>query len=259
MKNQLTVALGLLAAALSPHAALANAPSEPSGQLRVEIPVEALLTPAVGFEEKNNIQVVLYGGLPNTCYTLGDTTTEKVDDHTIRVRQFAVKDTAGMCANESSMPIHMQMVVPFMQEVSLGQLGAGDYQFVFNKRGAGNTLRNMNVARNITPETDTLPYAAVSNVQSRDVINGLEHVIVNISGVLNSTCTVLNKKIKVMREDDVLVLLPTVRVRPGVICAQIMVPFEKQIDLGVVPPGIHLIHTRSMNGRAVNKVISVMR
>ena len=215
--------------------------------------------PSTGFEEKNTIQVVLYGGLPNTCYTLGEATTENLDDHTIRVRQFAIHETSGMCADESSMPEHMKMIVPFMQEVSIGHLLAGDYRFEFTKAGSGGAFRAMTVSKNVTPTVDTLPYAAVSGVQAKDVISSLDHVMVTLSGVLNSTCTTLDQNVKIMREDDVLVLLPTIKVQHGVLCAQIMVPFQKRLDLGALPPGIHLIHTRSMNGKAVNKVINVMK
>lgn len=232
---------------------------EIGGQTRVEIPVEALLTPHTGFEEKNNIQVVLYGGLPNSCYTLAEYTTEKLDEHTISVHQYALRDNTGMCADEESMPIHMKMVIPFMQEVSVGRLPAGDYHFVFNKVGGGSSMRAMNVSRNISPTVDSLPYAAVSAVQAPDVVMSLQHLVVKVSGVLNSTCTSLDPNIKIMREDDVLILLPTIEVRHDVLCAQVMVPFEKKVDLGPVPPGIHLIHTRSMSGKAVNKVVNVMK
>ena len=153
----------------------------------------------------------------------------------------------------------MKMLVPFMQEVSVGHLPAGDYRFEFNLTGSQSGRRALNVARNASPTVDTLPYAAVSGVQARDVVMSLEHLWVTVSGVLNSTCTSLDEKVRVMREKDVLVVLPTVKVRHGVLCAQIMVPFQKRIDLGVLDPGIHLIHTRSMNGKAVNKVVNVVK
>ena len=257
MKKQwIATALTFATAGLSAQGVFA---SETETQTRVEIPVQALLAPETGFEEKNSIQVVLYGDLPNTCYTLAEATTETLDEHTIRVRQYAIRETGGMCADESSMPEHMKMIVPFMQEVMVGHLLAGDYRFEFTKAGSGGTFRAMTVSKNVTPTVDTLPYAAVSGVQAKDVISSLDHVMVTLSGVLNSTCTTLDQNVKIMREDDVLVLLPTIKVQHGVLCAQIILPFQKRLDLGALPPGIHLIHTRSMNGKAVNKVINVMK
>jgi hypothetical protein len=213
----------------------------------------------VGFEEKNDVQIVLYGNMPNSCYSLAEYTLDKLDDHTIQVHQYALHEESGMCADEQSMPMHMKMLIPFVQEISVGRLAAGTYQFVFTKVGAGRFARKMSVSKNITPGIDSLPYAAVSAVQAQDVISSMNNLKVTLSGVLNSTCTTLDKDVKVMREDDVLVLLPTVKVRHNVPCAQTLVPFERQLDLGTLPPGIHLIHTRSMNGKAVNKVINVMK
>jgi hypothetical protein len=69
----------------------------------------------------------------------------------------------------------------------------------------------------------------------------------------------VDSDVKIMRQDDVLVLLPTISVRSDVVCAQMIVPFEKEVDLGPITPGIRLIHTRSMNGKAVNKVVNVTR
>lgn len=257
MKQRLiTLAMALLAANATPHALRANESDSPT---RVEIPVEALLAPYFGFEEKNNIQVVLYGLLPNNCYTLDDTTTEKLDEHTFRIRQFALHDQSGLCADESTLPIHMKMTVPFTQEVSIGHLGAGTYRFEYTKAGAGDAFRSLSVASNVTPTTDTLPYAAVSAVQARDMVDSLNHLVVTLTGLLNSTCTTLDPNVKIMREGDVLVLLPTIQVRHDVLCAQIMVPFQKRVDLGQIPPGIHLVQARSMNGKAVNKIVNVMK
>lgn len=256
IKQLLMATLAFTVTGLSARTVQAN---EVGTQTRVEIPVEALLTPATGFEEKNNIQVVLYGVLPNTCYTLDDATVERLANRTFHVRQFALHETSGMCADEDSMPAHMRMMVPFTQEVSIGRLFAGDYRFESTESNGGEAFRVITVSKNITPTVDTLPYAAVSEVQAPDVISSLQHVVVTLSGVLNSTCTTLDKDVRIMRENDVIVLLQTVDVQHGALCAQIMIPFQKQIDLGAFPPGIHLIHTRSMNGKSVNKVIVVMK
>jgi hypothetical protein len=253
--KKVTAALVLAAILQGAHPAAADE----GGPTRVEIPVEALLAPITGFEEKNVIQVVLYGYLPNSCYTLSDSTVERVSDSTFEVRQFALHDTGGMCADEASMPAHARMIVPFTQEVSIGHLAAGTYRFEWSKSGDGHPVRTLVVSHNVSPTTDTLPYAAVSAAKAQDVISSLQPVVVTLSGVLNSTCTHLNKQVRVIHEDDVLVLLPTVRVDTGVMCGQVMIPFETRIDLGPLPPGIRLIHVRSMNGRAVNKVINVMK
>lgn len=228
--------------------------------VEVEIPVKALLMPYTGYEEKNTIQAVMFGVLPNSCYTLGHYQTEQNDlSHTIKVRQFAVKQTSGPCAEEATMGEHLKMLVPFTNEIYVGNLPAGDYQFVFNQAGGRQAVRMMNVAPNKTWTVDTLPYALVSNVSAPDVLNGKDELQVVVTGILNSSCTQLNEKVQIENQEDVSVLMPTVSVKPGVVCAQALIPFEKRVNLGKATPGIHLIQSRSMNGRAVNKVVQVSR
>lgn len=258
MKHTLLLGMGLLIATSgNASRALADGVTDTA---RVEIPVKALLTPAVGYEEKNNIEVVLYGQLPNSCYTVSENLVEKqISGNSIWVRQYAIRDFTGICADESTLPEHMKLPVPFTTEVSVGHLAAGPYRFNYNKLGEGTTSREMNVSKNVTPTGDTLPYAAVSATHSPDVVNGKDRVKVKVSGVLNSSCTRLDSHVRVVKEDDVFVLLPTVKVERGVLCMQMLIPFEKEVDLGTTQPGIHLIHTRSMNGKSVNKVIQVAK
>ncbi|MEO5970681.1 MAG: hypothetical protein ABIQ95_12195 [Bdellovibrionia bacterium] len=232
--------------------------NQPTDSIDVEIPIKALLTPYTGYEEKNTVEAVLYGTLPSSCYTLGSYRTEQNDsNHTITVRQFATRQITGVCADETRMPEHLKMSVPFTSEVHVGNLPAGDYKFIFNKMDGKQGLRMMNVAPNQTLTVDSLPYALISGVSAPDVVNGKDDLLVKISGVLNSSCTKLDDKVQVTSQDDVSVLLPTVSIKPGVVCAQALIPFEKQVNLGKTESGVHLIHARSMNGRAVNKVIQV--
>jgi hypothetical protein len=259
MKKRISLGLGIAGlmcfGSLSAVAETANAEGS-----RVELPVEALLIPATGFEEKNTIQAVLYGMLPNSCYTLSEYQTEKsADGHTLTVRQYAIRDNTGICSEEMTLPTYLNMRVPFTTEVSVGHLEAGAYRFAYNKAGSGRQVRDMVVSRNASPQVDSLPYAAVSTVQSTDVINGHDHLKVTISGVLNSSCTTLDETVRVLPEDDVTVLLPTIKVKRDVLCVQMLIPFKKSLDLGSVTPGIHLIHVRSMNGKSVNHVVNVAR
>ncbi len=256
-KISLAVLSFVLVSCWNSNSAKANQEGE---SVEVEIPVKALLMPYTGYEEKNSIQAVVFGALPNSCYTLGHYQTEQNElSHTIKVRQFAIKQTSGVCAEETTMGEHLKMLVPFTNEVYVGNLPAGDYQFVFNQAGGKQAFRMLNVAPNKAWTVDTLPYALVSNVSAPDVLNGKDELQVVVSGVLNSSCTQLNEKIQIESQEDVSVLMPTVSIKPGVVCAQALIPFERRVNLGKATPGIHLIQSRSMNGRAVNKVVQVSR
>ena len=153
----------------------------------------------------------------------------------------------------------MRMLVPFTSEFSIGHLTAGDYRLSFTSETSGVQTRQLNISKNISPGVDSLPYAAVSSADAHDVFNGRDTIKVRISGVLNSTCTSIDDKVRILDEGDVFVLLPTIKVKHGILCAQMLTPFEKEVDLGRTTPGVHLIHVRSMNGKSVNKVVIVSR
>ena len=226
---------------------------------QVEIPVLALLAPAVGYEEKNNIQVVLYGMLPNSCYSVGGTSIQRQADGSLHVRQFATVDSSGICVDQQKLPEHMMALIPFTTEVSVGHLSPGQYTFTYSLQNGQLGSRMLAVSKNLAPTIDTLPYAATSSVGTPDVVNGVNDVVVTVSGLLTSTCTHLDDQVKIMKENDVFVVMPTVKVQTGVMCGMVMRPFEKKVNLGKTFPGIHLIHVRSMNGKSVNKVVVVSR
>ena len=225
----------------------------------VEIPVETLLAPSIGFEEKNDIQVVLHGALPNACYSLAGNSVERLGDGKIRVRQLAVRQNTGVCAEGASLPVHMTMLVPFTSEVSVGHLNAGDYEFEYLRDNGKEGFRKLNVAHNVTPGVDSLPYAAVSNETVPDVVRTGDDLLVTLTGVLNSSCTRLDPNVRVMDEKDVKILLPTVTVQKNVLCTQALIPFSKTVNLGKLAAGEYLIQTRSMHGRAVNRIVDVVK
>ncbi len=247
------VSFGMLAA-LSPVTSFAR------GAEIVEIPVEAAFAPAQGFDDNDNIQIVLHGWLPNACYTVGDYKIETDSTaKTMKIHQFAMRKTDAMCAEETSMPEHLKMAIPFTTEISLGQLSAGDYKFGYQEPSGDFGFRDINVGVSPVPSIDAMPYAAVTNAVIPDVVSALDDLVVTVSGVLNSSCTELDDKVEFRKLKDVFIVLPVIKVKPGVLCAQVIRPFEKTLNLGKTAPGHYLIHVRSMAGKAVNRVIEVWR
>lgn len=237
-------------------AVLASLPA--FGATTVELGVKSLLAPQKGFDDNDNIQVVLHGALPNACYSLLGHQIEKIDQNKIWVRQFAMKQTDGICADESSLPPHMQIEIPFTTEVSLGQLPMGEYEFQFTRPNGEWGSRFVTIAMATALSVDSLPYAAVMGANLVDVVGPTDEVEVTLGGLLNSSCTELDPDIKVEKINDVYVLLPTVKVKTGVMCLQVLIPFTTKVNLGKIGlPGDYLIHVRSMNGKSVNRVLEV--
>jgi hypothetical protein len=227
---------------------------------RVEIGVAALLAPTVGYEQKNNVQVVLSGALPNKCYSIDEYQVEKSKDlKSVKVRQFANREATGVCADEKNLPEDWKTVIPFTTEVSIGHLDAGDVNFLFKREDGEVGTRVVKVSPNTTLSVDSLPYALISNLTVSDVVRGDQDLVVTLSGVLNSSCTELDDEVRVDQEPDVFVLLPTVKTKRGAKCLQVLIPFDKKVNLGRSSVGRYLIHARSMNGKAINRVLTVVQ
>lgn len=227
----------------------------------VEIPVETLLAPKMGYEQKNDIQVVVYGFLPNSCYDLAHNEIDRnLINRTVKVHQYAYRNREGICEGEdSSLSEEMKQRRPFVKEVSVGRLLVGDFTFIFKKPDGELGKRILNVAPNVKPTVDSLPYAIVSNATVPDVINGADDIQVTIAGTLTSTCMALDDQVRITKEEDVFILQPTVTRKTGDFCAEVLISYRKKVNLGKAAPGTYLIHTRSMNGNAVNRVISITR
>lgn len=223
-----------------------------------EVRLEAVLTPSKGYDDNDTVEVILHGTLKNACYSIGNAEFERIGENKISVKQFARKLTTGVCADESKLPTHLLLQVPFTTELTLGQLGNGPYQVVYNQSfGNSAGVRDLVVARSKLPSVDELPYASVSAALTRDVYGPKDDVKVTINGVLTSSRMELNPVVQWEKVDDVYVVLPTVKVRNDVLCTYMLRPFQFNLNIGNSDPGHYLVHVRSMNGNSVNKVFEV--
>ena len=230
-----------------------------SGLEKVELKLDNAMAPVRGFDNNDNVQVVVKGNLPNACYELAEATFERNDaGRVITIHQFANHKVDGICANSENLPAYLQMVIPFTNEVSVGVLNAGDYKFEFKKYTNENVFRPFFVSVASSPSIDSLPYAATTSAIIKDVVTTQENVMVRLSGVLNSSCTELDDVVRVEKLDDVFVILPTIKVDSSVMCLQMLRPFEKIISLGKISKeGQYLMHIRTMRGGAVNHIFEV--
>lgn len=225
----------------------------------VEIPVEGFLSPAKGFEDKNNVEGVLYGFLPNACYKLSkpEVSINPDDQNKIMIKQFAIRKTDDPCLElqrETSLDPALNIKIPFVTEVFMGMLTAGNYKVAYHGID-GDAFRDLEVAKATNPDMDEFPYANVSNAVTTEVLSTGDEIKVTLSGVFNSSCTSLDR-VEFKKVDDVYVVLPILKKKKGM-CIYVLTPFEEEINLGTAEKGTHLIHVRSMNGKAVNRLFRV--
>ncbi len=225
--------------------------------VREEIALDSLFAPYQGFDDNDQVVVVVHGTLPNACFSLADGNAElQGDGKTIEVHQYAIRRIDGICAEGSDLPPHLQMTVPFTQEIQVGRLSSSNYGIQFLSSETGKTeIRKLFIDRAAATTIDSMPYAVISNASISDVVLTSQEAVVTLSGVLNSSCISLNPEVKIERDRDVIVLLPTVTFNSDQICTQMLVPFEHKVSLGKIPAGQYLIHVRSMNGQSVSRVI----
>ena len=227
---------------------------------RVEIPIEKVFAPEVGFDDNDRIEIVVHGQLTNSCYRLADTVVEpQADGLTYKVKQFATRIENGICGDQAAMmPPHLTVRVPFNKVVDIGTLASAKYKLQYSFAANQTAFRPLDVAVATVPTIDDFSYAAVANALVPEVVNGADDVKLTLSGVLNSSCTHLDQ-IKITPEKDVIIIQPILKVDANVECTQLLIPFMKDVNLGKLASGEYLVHIRSMNGSAVNRVFTVSK
>lgn len=195
-----------------------------------------------GFDDNDQIEVVLDGYLPNSCYQL-DSVTKTIDEatKTITVQQMA-RVYPGQC---------LMALVPFTSEVKVGILSKGDYKIVTNR---GNFETSLNVAMSTTAGPDDFLYAPVERTWIERAQDGSLTAV--LEGRFTNTCMVFDE-VKVIYSGKTIEVLPVMKMEDRTDCVDQQVPYRKMQALSFQLPGRYLLHVRSLNGQAVNTVFPV--
>lgn len=202
----------------------------------------------IGFDDNDRVQVIVAGNFYSTCYQVGPTTaTVDAKRKEIRFLQTAYI-YGGFC---------IEVSVEFNQVVDLEMLPAGHYTLVDEK--SGRKIGSLPVKRSTHPGPgpDDFLYASVSDVVlAKDPVTS-QHALV-LSGAFPASCLSL-KDIYIGYHDNVIVVQPVALKRQGEECREGRFPFQVtsliEKDLAA---GDYLVHVRVMNGRAINKMISLV-
>jgi hypothetical protein len=200
-----------------------------------------------GFDDNDNVQIVLAGEFTSTCYKVGPSSV-KVDPvrKEIRVRDDAIFHDGCCCTF---------MLVSYVKPIDLGILPAGKYSVLLEKDSVGmNSLLQgeLTVAQSFTIGPDDHLYAPVSHAE----VTARDELI--LKGNFKNSCMRM-KKIKVQHQnhqkDPVIVILPVAEFSGSVTCRSGSFPFEERLQLPRLTDELTLIHVRSLNGQALNKVV----
>ncbi|HPI41603.1 MAG TPA: hypothetical protein PLJ21_12415, partial [Pseudobdellovibrionaceae bacterium] len=173
----------------------------------------------------------------------------------ILVQQYANKDESDVCKNEDTLPSEMKVPLSFMSEVEVGELSEGKYTVQFNTL-QGVKERQLNIEKAKTRNIDNTDYVITSNVFVKSVVSANEPEFdVNLTGYL-SPCAGISNKLNGAIVNDVIILLPEV-IKSGGVCLPVAQDFTLDVKLKTPPAGRYLLHIRSVNGTAVNRLFTV--
>lgn len=206
----------------------------------VPMPLTKAYVP-IGFDDNDHVQVVVTGQFPDTCYKLGPVTAQKTATG-IEVLQQAYRHNGGC----------LDMMVPFSQVVDLDLVKAGDYEI--KDRTSGKAIGQLPVAVAKAPSPDDYLYAPVEEVMILEERGGKGPTLYMTGNFPSRRMQV--KEIRVQRFNDVVVVQPIVQIGANANeeRANAHPRFEVKKALTDLPKGNFLLHVRSMNGKAVNKM-----
>jgi hypothetical protein len=205
--------------------------------IEIAAPLKGVFIPK-GFDSNDNVEVVVAGAYPNSCYKVGP--TRVAVDTELKVVHIEVN------AYYSPNTYCLMLYIPFTQVIPVGVLRKGDYQVIVN----GQVNEYLPVAKAKKDQMDDFLYATVVGV------NRKSKTTFELQGVMPSSCARLDE-IRVIEEPgNVLAVLPILKMEAA--CepsnekgAEFLATF--QVPAGL--KGLKLIHIRSLNGASINQVV----
>ena len=213
------------------------------GPRLVNAPVERVFVP-FGFDDNDNVEVVLHGHFANTCYKIGPATA-KVDEAaktvTIEAQSYLYP---GTCT---------QALINFSQSIKLGVVKQGDYKIVVKDTPQAKSAL-LKVAAATTGDADEVYYAPIDTI----ALNS-QHSAVRVEGEWPYTfvgCMVMKEVRTELTTGNVLVVRPIAEFADGPECDSQRLSHKFSIETPLTGPlatGDYLIHARVLNGNSLNR------
>ncbi len=212
------------------------------------LPQDVFLPP--GFDDKNNIQVIVSGYLPNTCFKTG-TAAAQVDEKEkkIYITNTAYSYGGAWCA---------EILIPYVHTVNVGLLAAGQYEvLVQDKKEQSHSKGILNVAVSVpkTYSPDDYLYAPVQDVYLDNPAAVQPNLV--IRGSFPSTCMKMDRVEVLYRTPQIIEVLPIASFESNSTCKNVATSFETQVKLKSRWTGSTLIYVRSLNGQSIAKVVEL--
>lgn len=193
-----------------------------------------------GFDGNDDVEIVLSGEFPNTCYQRPKTELA-VRNGKINVDMKAEVVRSRPC---------IMAVVPYLTTVKIGRVGVGTHEIVINPGHRDAKIARLNVEAPGSASIDNFTYANVTAAE----FNGKKLVL---SGYHPSSCMKLDR-VAVDTNDnrDTVSVMPIIYQDPEFpICDAMIAPFTYEIELPELAAKRILAHVRKLDGNALNFLI----
>ena len=216
----------------------------------VPSPIEKVFVPQ-GFDDNDNVEVVLHGHFPNSCYKVGPVTAQfdaATNTYTVEARSYYY--TGGMlCA---------QMVVPFIQTASLGLAAQGTYKVVVKGRPVVEA-RPLDVVHSHSRGPDDYLYAPVAVAGLKTTNADADQVVVEGEyPYMFIGCMEIREIRTSLTPDNVVIVQPIAELRGDADCVHHRPTFAFTQSLGQkLPDGEYVVHVRTLNGNSLNRFVDL--
>lgn len=213
--------------------------------------VETVYVP-VGFDDNDNVEVVLYGHLYNNCVKVGPasaTVSEETKTITVKAQSWSYYHQS--CEGQ-------EMYNPFTQPIQIGLLSAGTYEIKVEGRPEVKAA-SLVVTQRTSSTPDDFLYAPVDEMSIAEDFEKKTQTLTLGGDYIDQRngCVVVNRVETKIVSGNVIIVLPIAEQRVGVKCAQLSSSprFKKTVTLPGFLSGKHLIHVRVLNGQSLNRIV----
>jgi hypothetical protein len=214
----------------------------------IDAPVDHLYVPA-GFDNNDNIELVVTGLFPNPCYKRNDVKVE-VNGDIIDIKVTSIlsgDDKSTMCA---------AMVVPFKENVIVGNLQGGDYQIVVNRNTVYELKNKIHVAEAASQNQDDHLYAMVNHIELG--FTGGTTGSAFLVGWKTSDCLEVDRVEYLSNGSDTLSIMPIMKkIREFCPMKMTRLHIPVHFNPGDFTHSKILLMSRTLEGRSVNNLVNL--
>ncbi len=209
-------------------------------------PVDHLFIPK-GFDNNDNIEVLVTGNFPNPCFIKNKVDVD-VNGNEIRI------EVTSLLRQSPVMEICAPLKVPFMEEVTIGNLQAGNYKLIINEGSTVEIKKDLVVTESSSQGVDDHIYAMVEYVET-GFTGGLSGDAVLVAW--KPDCLALDEVKYLSNGEDSISIMPIMKkIKPSCsdINERIQIPIK--FDLNQFSYNKVLLFVRTMDGKSQGALIS---